>query len=234
MPSRMIRESLLNSDRFLGLPDNTSRICYIACLLHADDRGNVEASPGALVRMWRDFGVDSVAKAEGIAHFLTDHDLIRMYESGDKQFIHVPRFGQRMRSFKRACPPSPWCEKVEESNNSPEICPQVAAIVRKSRPEVKRSEEKGRTSSASNAKIAFSAEAGWENISPRQRDVWERAYPALSLDAEFAAAAAWLMANPENRKSNYARFLNGWLQRAQDRAPRKGHAGGAATVKCDL
>lgn len=142
MPSRMIRDAILESDRFLSLPDNTARVCYIACLLTADDRGNREASTGALVRLWRDFGVDSNAKASDIAQFLGDKDLIRVYDVAGKQYMHIPRFGQRMRSFKRACPPSPWCENIEESTKSSGICQQVAAGSRKSRPEVKRSEEK--------------------------------------------------------------------------------------------
>lgn len=219
MPARMIRDGLLDSDRFLGLPDNTARMCFVACMLTADDRGNREASSGALVRLWRDLGVDSNAKAEDIAQFLSDKDLVRLYESDGKRFMHIPRFGQRLRSFKRACPVSPWCEKSDESTNSSGICPQHAANCGKSRPEGKGREGK-RSTPPAEAAIALTAEGIWENISPRQRGVWERACPALSLDEQLAAAAAWLIANPKNRKSNYARFLNGWLQRAQDRAPR--------------
>jgi DNA-binding transcriptional regulator GbsR (MarR family) len=50
---------------------------------------------------------------------------------------------------------------------------------------------------------------------------WEEAYPAICVEAEIKKAAAWLIANPKNRKSNYARFLNLWLSKAQDRAPRQ-------------
>ena len=46
------------------------------------------------------------------------------------------------------------------------------------------------------------------------------AYPALDVPREIAAADAWLVANPKNKKSDGARFLNGWLARAQERAPR--------------
>ena len=49
---------------------------------------------------------------------------------------------------------------------------------------------------------------------------WRAAYPAIHIETEIAKAAVWLMANPKNRKSNYARFLANWLSRAQDRAPR--------------
>jgi hypothetical protein len=46
------------------------------------------------------------------------------------------------------------------------------------------------------------------------------AYPALDVPQEILRAEAWLVANPKNRKSDGARYLNGWLARAQDRAPR--------------
>jgi hypothetical protein len=86
----------------------------------------------------------------------------------------------------------------------------------------RRNQEKKLTSFVSSAetkKIEFDG-IQFLHITPGLRDAWQRAYPALSLDAELARAAAWLIANPKNRKSNYARFLTGWLSRAQDRAPR--------------
>jgi hypothetical protein len=49
---------------------------------------------------------------------------------------------------------------------------------------------------------------------------WESAYPAINVQAEVTKAAAWLISNPKNKKSNYARFLNNWLSSAQDKAPR--------------
>lgn len=46
------------------------------------------------------------------------------------------------------------------------------------------------------------------------------AFPALDVPREIAAAEVWLIANPANAKQNGARFLAGWLKRAQERAPR--------------
>lgn len=140
MPTRMIRDALLGSDRFLMLPDNTARVCFVACLLRADDRGNLEAGPGHLVRLWRDFGVDCTEKAAAIGQSLADQDLIRFYDADDKRYAHIPRFGQRLRSFKRACPASPWSENAKESTDLPLNCQQVAANGGKLRPEEKRSE----------------------------------------------------------------------------------------------
>lgn len=52
---------------------------------------------------------------------------------------------------------------------------------------------------------------------------WETAYPAINIISEIKKSAAWLISNPKNRKSNYLRFLNGWLSRAQDSAARIGN-----------
>ena len=49
---------------------------------------------------------------------------------------------------------------------------------------------------------------------------WEDAFPAIQVPQELSKAAAWVMANPKNKKSNWARFLTNWMSKAQDRAPR--------------
>jgi uncharacterized protein YdaU (DUF1376 family) len=73
---------------------------------------------------------------------------------------------------------------------------------------------------APNAKIALGDDGAWIGIPDALMATWKQAYPALSLDAELSKAAAWIIANPTNKKSNYARFLTNWMTRSQDRAPR--------------
>ena len=70
-------------------------------------------------------------------------------------------------------------------------------------------------------KLSFDFEKGeFQNIPEILRGKWGQAYPAVNLDQELANAAAWLIANPSHKKSNYAKFLTNWLSKAQDRAPR--------------
>lgn len=89
--------------------------------------------------------------------------------------------------------------------------------------EEKRREEKKKEISAPNA-VAFDAATGHFKIPGLLAQQWQGAYPALSLDIELSKASAWLIANPKNRKSNYARFLTNWMTKAQDAAPRvNGH-----------
>lgn len=73
-----------------------------------------------------------------------------------------------------------------------------------------------KTPSALNA-IAFDGTT-WLNTD-KHFPLWQKAYPALDLKTELSKAAAWMVANPKNTKSNYARFLTNWFARAQDRAP---------------
>jgi uncharacterized protein YdaU (DUF1376 family) len=66
-------------------------------------------------------------------------------------------------------------------------------------------------------KIVFDGRS-FQNING-QFEVWTSAFPAVDVQGELNRAAAWLIANPKNQKSNYARFLTNWLSRAQDKAP---------------
>lgn len=53
---------------------------------------------------------------------------------------------------------------------------------------------------------------------------WAAAYPGINVLTELLRAAAWLEANPKNRKTRKgaARFVVNWLSRAQDRARPEG------------
>lgn len=82
------------------------------------------------------------------------------------------------------------------------------------------------TTSAPSAKIALDAEGIWRNVSQDQLKLWHNAYPAINVPEELHRAAAWIVANPKNKKSNYARFLANWLSRSQDKAPKTGSSDG--------
>lgn len=62
-------------------------------------------------------------------------------------------------------------------------------------------------------------EAGFQ-IPEAVKTGFKTAYPAVDIAAEIAKAHAWVLANPANRKSQWGRFLNSWLERAQNKAPR--------------
>lgn len=69
-------------------------------------------------------------------------------------------------------------------------------------------------------KIEFSSkDKEFKNILPEDKEKWSKAYPALNVNQELLAMEVWVMANPKNRKSNWHKFIAGWLSRSQDRAP---------------
>ena len=68
-------------------------------------------------------------------------------------------------------------------------------------------------------KITFDGKQ-FNDLNKDQIALWAAAYPAIDVQAQVLQAAVWLDANPANKKSDYKRFLNGWLSRAQDKAPR--------------
>lgn len=216
MPTRMIRDAILRSDRFLGLPDNTARMCYIASLLNADDRGNMEGGLGHLVRLWRDFGVDSTEKAAAIGQFLADTDLVRFYEVDGKRYVHVPRFGQRMRSFKRACPASPWCawDKKEpiESAESTASCQPIAASRGKSRPEVEVEVKKYNTL-AQTLFARFWAAYPRKKSKGRAEKAWRKLNPSEQLTVEILQAVDRAKTSEDWRKESgkYIPYPATWL-----------------------
>lgn len=70
-------------------------------------------------------------------------------------------------------------------------------------------------------KIAFDLETGaFQGITVEDELRWQDAYPAVPIPPEISRAAAWLKANPANKKSNCERFLVNWFSRAQDKAAR--------------
>ena len=77
------------------------------------------------------------------------------------------------------------------------------------------------TEKSSRSKIDFDFTTGqFTNIDDFHLNLWRKAYPAVEIETEVAKAAAWLVANPKNQKSNYERYLSNWFSRTQDRAPR--------------
>lgn len=111
MPDRVIRDELLDSDRWLNLGHDSERLVFIGLLLRCDDFGNMEAGPGRLFRFVQSFTqVKSQENVASILQHLADADLIRMYEIEGRELIHIPRLRPHRQYLVRRCPPSPWCD----------------------------------------------------------------------------------------------------------------------------
>lgn len=114
MPDRIIRDEILESERWLSLKDNADRLAYIALLLKADPLGNFTAEQYRLMRMWRDFGINTLQLVAKTMSELADHDLIRLYENDGKQLLHIPRFNAYYRYLSRIYPLSQWTTEQQK------------------------------------------------------------------------------------------------------------------------
>lgn len=102
MPSRLIRDEMLESERVQTLPAD-ARWLFVAVMLSADDVGLVELST---FKLHRKAGLD-VRVVEKLLPLLIDADLLRAYQVDGKTYGFIPRFGQRLQIKRAKCPLPP-------------------------------------------------------------------------------------------------------------------------------
>jgi hypothetical protein len=108
MPNRIIRESLLDSDRYHGVPHDSERLLFLELLLLADDYGIVPLNFAFLRRRTTPCAGKSLEVVTAMVSALADQDLVRVYASqGGGQFGYIPRFGNSPRSIKPKWPLPP-------------------------------------------------------------------------------------------------------------------------------
>lgn len=101
MPSRLIRDDMLDSERVQTLPIE-ARWLYVTILLSADDAGLFEVNA---FRLGRRASLEQL-KMPVLVQCLADADLIRIYEADGKRYGFIPRYRQRLQ-IKRAKYPLP-------------------------------------------------------------------------------------------------------------------------------
>ena len=117
MPTRMIREGLLDSERYAQLSDQ-GKLFFHHILLLADDFGCLSLSPAYLRRRCFYDGPSNERIAKLICE-LADADMLRTYEVDRRALGFIPRFGQRLRIDRPKYPfppPALYLDDVEASN----------------------------------------------------------------------------------------------------------------------
>ena len=114
MPDRVIRDEILNSDRWATLPTDTHRVVFIGLILIADDYGNIEGGPRRLYRWMHSFTqIKSEADSIKLMSDLQDAEMVLRYEdlsTGGKEYWHLTRFRNTRRYWSRKYPQSPYTE----------------------------------------------------------------------------------------------------------------------------
>ena len=109
MPSRVIREDILDSQRYWSVGIEARQLFFHLMLL-ADDFGLVSLAPIFVRRRCFD-DAPTPAKIDKLIEQMHDADLLRIYTVGDgampARYGFIPRFGQRMRQMKARHPKPP-------------------------------------------------------------------------------------------------------------------------------
>ena len=107
MPNRIVREAILDSDRYHSLRTDSERLLFHEILLLADDYGIAPANYGFLRRRTSVCLSKSTDQVAGFLESLMAVDLVRVYEIGDARYLYIPRFGNVPRSRKPKWPIPP-------------------------------------------------------------------------------------------------------------------------------
>lgn len=105
MPNRVIRESLLDSQRYWNAPIEARQL-FIHLMLVADDLGCVQLSTTYVRRHCFD-DQPSDDKINTLLGVLSDLDLIRIYMHDGARYGFIPRFRQRIQLRHLKYPPPP-------------------------------------------------------------------------------------------------------------------------------
>jgi hypothetical protein len=216
VPNRLLKEGITDSAPIDALSPE-AEVCFYRLLVVADDLGRMDART-AIVRS-RCFPLkeqsNMAVKIEAWLTELAAAFLILRYAVNGQPFLQIAKWDQRVRSNGKHPPPSEadllaFGERLSASGGQSPADGGLGL-------------GKGKGLGAPNANsVRFDAERGLWAVPENLKTQWLAAYPAVDVDGELTKAAVWLIANPKNAKSNYARFLSNWLTRAQDRAPAKG------------
>lgn len=200
-----------------------ARLLFIGTWNFADDNGNLDRSAKQIKA--RIFPGDSI-DCEPLIQELIAHGRLIEYSVNGKNYLHIHKFNEHQVINR---PGKPHCPLYEPSLNTPGMIRDGSGL--KGR-EGKGEERKGKeTATAPDAtrpspkqnghRIEFDTLQGaFKGISEDDELRWQEAYPAVPIPPAIAQAAAWLKANPANRKSNNERFLVNWFKREQDKAAR--------------
>lgn len=218
MPNRLLREGICTSDPINALTAEEEVFLY-RLLVVADDYGHMDGRPAILkAQCFPLKETATVARIETWVDGLVRKSMLARYAVKGARFIAVNKWEARVRTHPKFPIPAD-----DDWERPAAVCAQCADKLRHSASDCGLGLGWGMglgLGASTDNKVVFDAASGKFEIPELLSSQWAEAYPAVNLDVELSKASAWLIANPKNAKSNYARFLTNWLTKAQDKAPR--------------
>lgn len=223
MPNRILREGILTSSRVDRL-STESELFYRRLHSIVDDYGRHESHPELLRTKCYPLRVDRV-KAKHIIGWLEECGkaaLLVVYKVGSKSYLQLLDWRQQQRSDSRC--PAPDEQLIRKCLADAHLDVVVGVVVSEDVVVSTAPDAARRPPKANGHRIDFDfSEGRFAGISEDDELRWQQAFPAVPIPPAIERAAAWLKANPSNRKSNYERFLVNWFTRDQDKAGRVRH-----------
>ena len=196
-----------------------ARLLFIGLWNFADDEGRMVYSPTRI--KLQILPADSV-DISALLGEIRGKSLIVVYAVDGVEYLQVVNFARHQKVDKRT--PSKYPAPPEVPSEFPRIPPpdQGREGIKEGIKETTRAaDDSANRRQPKKVRIAFDLEAGsFRGITEEDELRWQDAFPAVPIPPEISRAAAWLKANPANRKSNYERFLVNWFSKSQDRAGR--------------
>lgn len=199
-----------------------------ALINYADDDGYFNANPALIKAECFPLREPSVSIQVGLME-LSRIDYLELGEHSGRIYGHIKNFLEH----QRVNHPTPskikslqinWGGLTEDSLNTPvSLRPEGKGKEGKGRERKKEagSVSKNETAPSRRPLILFNESTRkLEGIPESFLQKLKEAYPAVDIGQQIAEAETWLLANPANRKSNYYAFLQRWMSKEQDRAPR--------------
>lgn len=224
MPSRIVREGILTSERVNALSPN-AELFYRRLMSVVDDFGRYTANLTLLRASCYPLKLDSV-KEDSISKHLAEcvgARLIVLYTVADKAFLELQDFRQQVRAKDSKYPaPGDHMQNTCAADDSHLITGvHLDGVV---------DEDEGGNRAALTLssppsdppfiEITLNTGAGFP-VSLAAVEEFSKLYPAVDVKQELRSMRAWAMSNPAKRKtqSGMMRFINSWLSKEQNRAP---------------
>lgn len=233
MPNRIIKESIRTSETIDKLSPFEETLFY-RLIVSCDDYGRFDGR--ASIVKGSCFPLkDGITRKniEDALEKLASVGLVNLYEVDGKPFLLLPSWSKHqnirakkskypepdkeMMSFAYKCMQMPTNVPVIQSNPNPiriqsesnkTICPEQTPV--------------SPVRMAECESIPLNDGSEWKPTAD-QYDEWLRLYPGVDLQTEFRKMRSWSNSNPRNKKTpkGVTRFVNGWLDRAQNSAIRR-------------
>lgn len=244
MPNRVLKESVCYSDNLNRLTLFQENM-FFRLIVNCDDYGLMDARPAvvkAKLYPLKDYRIDQIS--DGL-RALSSAELVDFYEVNGLPFLQMRTWQshQQVRAHKAKYPAPPWGLNGKK-DRSEIICNQmiaddsrcdqmIADDSRCSRNPIQSESESNMNPSDSCEELQEASAPvaklplldGTEyGITQEEAGKDAQAYPAVDVMLEYRKMERWLSSNPTKKKTRRGirRFINGWLEKEQNRGGGKG------------